>query len=388
MIEILTLVLLVIFAGVVGYLLLRPEKKADGSGSMLLIQQQIDALRNDTSQSLQFTADTVSRTLKDTTDIVFQSLRTSTDQMNQQIGVMTKTMQNVSEQLNQQMSTQTSTIGSRLDNAAKVIGELQHSQGQILKAGDEIKQLGQSMSKLEELLKAPKLRGGLGELLLEDLLRQILPQNSFATQYRFRNGNTVDAVIKTANGMISIDSKFPLENFRKMIEAQTEQEKKSFYKLFVSDVKKHIDAISQKYIVPDENTFDFALMYIPAENIYYETIIKNDLYGDENVLYNYAVSKRVFSVSPNTFYPQLQIIALGFKGMEVEKGAKEIIQNLTRLHGDLTKFAEEFELLGKHLTNASNKYGETARKLDKFEEKLHQASGQALPPAGQNELPL
>jgi DNA recombination protein RmuC len=242
-----------------------------------------------------------------------------------------------------------------------------------------MKQLGASVGQLELLLKAPKLRGGLGELMLEDLLRQVLPAALYATQYRFRNGNTVDAIVKTANGIIPIDSKFPLENFRKMVETTNEAEKKSAYKLFVNDVKKHIDAIAEKYIAPDEGTFDFALMYIPAENIYYETIIKNDNYEDEANIYNYGVQRKVFSVSPNTFYAQLHVIWLGFKGMEVEKSAKEIIQNLARLQGDLQRFADEFETVGKHLTNAKNKYDETARKLDTFEEKLKHSSAGALP---------
>jgi DNA recombination protein RmuC len=214
----------------------------------------------------------------------------------------------------------------------------------------------------------------------------VLPAEAYAAQYKFRSGHTVDAVIKTANGMIPVDSKFPLENFRKIVDAQTDAEKKAYYKVFVNDVKKHIDSIAQKYILPDEGTFEFALMYIPAENIYYETIIKNELYGDENNLYNYAVSKKVFSVSPNTFYAQLHVIALGFKGMEVEKSAKEIIQNLSRLQGELEKFQEDFDLVGRHITNASNKFGDATKRLDKLEEKLKQSSSSALPPAGQGEL--
>jgi len=127
------------------------------------------------------------------------------------------------------------------------------------------------------------------------------------------------------------------------------QRKKASYKLFVSDVKKHIDAIAQKYIAPDEGTFDFALMYIPAENIYYETIIKNDDYDDETNIYNYGVPAPGLSVSPNTFYAQLHVLALGFKGMEVEKSAKEIIQNLARLQGDLQRLPMSLKRLGNIL---------------------------------------
>jgi DNA recombination protein RmuC len=376
--EIVTLIFVVVLAGLVGVFLFKKQgEQPEGSNqSTALMQQQIESLRGEVSQSL-----------KTATDTMFQSMRATSENLNQQISLVTQSIQKTTEQVNQQLSAQTSTIGTRLDTAAKVIGDLQKSQGQLLQATEEMKQLGVSVAQLEGLLKAPKLRGGLGESMLEDLLKQVIPASSYATQYRFRNGNTVDAIVRTANGIIPIDSKFPLENFRKMVESSSEAEKKASYKLFVSDVKKHIDAIAQKYIAPDEGTFDFALMYIPAENIYYETIIKNDDYDDETNIYNYGVQRRVFSVSPNTFYAQLHVLALGFKGMEVEKSAKEIIQNLARLQGDLQRFADEFETVGKHLTNAKNKYDEAARKLDTFEEKLKHSSAGALPvPPVQGEL--
>ena len=375
--EIITLILLLVLVVLVGVVLLkRPGGTSTNDQSSMLMQQQVESLRNEVSQSL-----------KSATDTMFQGMRATSENLNNQVAMVTQSIQKTTEQLNQQLSAQTSTIGTRLDTAAKVIGDLQKSQGQLLQATEEMKQLGESVAQLEGLLKAPKLRGGLGESMLEDLLKQVIPASNYTLQHRFRNGNTVDAIIRTANGIVSIDSKFPLENFRKMAEAQSEAEKKSFYKLFVSDVKKHIDAIADKYIVPDEGTFDFALMYIPAENIYYETIIKNDDYEDGTNIYNYGVQRRVFSVSPNTFYAQLHVIALGFKGMEVEKSAKEIIQNLARLHGDLQRFADEFETVGKHLTNAKNKYDESARRLDTFEEKLRNSSvGGISPPPVQGEL--
>ncbi len=373
--EIVTVILLAVLIGIIAYTQWRPKPVSVQDQSQLMIQQQLDSLRTEVAQTLRATTEAVSQNIKQSSDVMFESLRTSTDNINQQLGNVRQSLNQTTEQFNQQLSAQTSTIGTRLDNAARVIQDLKQSQGQLMQAGEEIKQLGQSMSKLEELLKAPKLRGGLGELLLGDILKQVLPAASYETQFRFKTGNAVDAIIRTANGIIPIDSKFPLENFRKMAEAQNDAEKKAAYKLFVSDVKKHIDAISQKYILTDEGTFDFALMYIPAENIYYETVIKNEMYGDANNLYEYCVSKRVFAVSPNTLYPQLQVIALGFKGMEVEKSAKTIIQNLTRLQSDLGKFTEDFEKVGVHLTNAKNKYDDANHRLDKFDAKLKQSSG-------------
>ncbi len=340
-------------------------KKPDvSSQSELRIQQQIEALRSAVTMNLNNTSDTV----------------------RQQISSVVSQMQNTNEVLNTQLSNvtrqvqeATGQVGNRLDGAAKVIGEVQKNLGELGKATQEIKELGQNVSKLEEMLQAPKLRGGLGELMLEEVLKQVIPATSYAVQYRFRNGHTVDAIIRTANGIIPIDSKFPFENFKKMVDANLDAEKKSYYKAFINDVKKHIDAIASKYILPDEGTFDFALMYIPAENIYYETIIRNEQYGNENGIYEYASSRRVFPVSPNTFYTQLHVMALGFKGLQIEKSAKEIIQNLSRLQNDLQKFMEDFDTVGRHLTNAKNKYDEAVRKIDAFNDKLKMTTAHDLP---------
>jgi DNA recombination protein RmuC len=341
----------------------------------LLIQQQVEALRSEMAGSMKNSADTVSSNLKNTTDSINKQIATVVQQM-------LKTSELVNNQLadvTRQVQEATGQVGNRLDGAAKVIGDVQKNLGELGKATQEIKELGQNVSKLEEMLQAPKLRGGLGELMLEELLRQVIPASSYATQYRFRNGQVVDAIIRTPNGIIPIDAKFPFENFRKMIESHSETEKKTAYRTFINDVKKHIDSIAQKYILPDEGTFDFALMYIPAENIYYETIIKNEIYGDTNTLYEYAYARRVFPVSPNTFYTQLQVVSLGFKGLQIEKSAKEIIQNLSRLQNDLQKFAEDFETVGKHLTNAKNKYDESSRKLEMLDDKLKLVTSQTLP---------
>jgi DNA recombination protein RmuC len=363
--ELVSIILLVVVAGLLVLLLIRSTgRKADDTGSsVLLMQQQIEALRAEVDRSLKNTADSLSSALNHTQ----QTLLT----------VVNDLRKNVTDQL----QNNTGQVGTRLDNAAKVIQDVQNKLGELGRATQEIKELGQSVSKLEEMLRAPKLRGGLGELLLEDLLKQVLPVGAYDVQYTFRNGQTVDAIIHTAGGKVPVDSKFPLENFRKMIDAKSEQEKKTAYRMFVSDVKKHVDAIAEKYIVPDEGTFDFALMYIPAENIYYETIIKDESFGEDSGLYAYATKKHVVPVSPNSFYAHLRVIALGLKGLQIERSAKEIIQNLTRLNAELQKFADVFDTLGTHLNNAKNKFDEADKKLSAFTERLK--SVQSLP-AGQD----
>lgn len=342
------------------------QKTVDTSQSALLFQQQVDSLRGEVSQNLKNTSDSVTEALKNTTNVLFQSLKNTSDTVNQQLNVVTNQLSSVTQQL----QNNTGQVGTRLDTAAKVIQDVQNKLGELGKATQEIKELGQSVSKLEEMLKAPKLRGGLGELLLEDLLKQVLPSNAYDFQYSFKNGQTVDAVIRTAGGLVPVDSKFPLENFRKTIEAKSDQERKTAARLFKTDVKKHVDAIAQKYILPDEGTFDFALMYVPAENIYYETIIKEDSFDEETSIYSYASGKHVVPVSPNTFYAHLRVIALGLKGLQIERSAKEIFQHLHRLESELNKFTELFETLGTQLSNAKNNYDKADKQLSAFSDKL------------------
>jgi DNA recombination protein RmuC len=348
--EIISLVISVVVAVLVLLMLLRTSKRTgdDSTQSTLLFQQQIDSLRGEVSQNLKNTSDTLVTSLKNTTDVVLQQLNSVTHQMQNNTGQM----------------------GTRLDNAAKVIQDVHNKLGELGKATQEIKELGQSVSKLEEMLKAPKLRGGLGELLLEDLLKQVLPANAYDIQYRFKGGQAVDAVIRLAGHMVPVDSKFPLENFQKMVEAKSEQEKRSAARLFKTDVKKHIDAIAGKYILPDEGTYDFALMYIPAENIFYETIIKDESFPDDEGLQMYAGSRHVIPVSPNSFYAYLRVIALGLKGLQIEKSAKEIFQNLELLGTELRKFNDVFETLGAQLNNAKNNYDKADKQLSGLTEKF------------------
>ncbi|MBP8976935.1 MAG: DNA recombination protein RmuC [Bacteroidetes bacterium] len=366
--ETIILVLITILIVLVGLQFLRQNKPQPDSSAQAIsfFQQQIDSLRNEVQQTLKNTTDTVSVSLKSTTDVLFQTLKSTTDVVNQQLSVVTAQLGNVT----QQIQNNTGQVGQRLDTAAKVIQEVQGKLGELGKATQEIKELGQSVSKLEEMLRAPKLRGGLGELLLEDLLKQVLPVNAYGIQYTFRNGQTVDAIIRTAGGIVPVDSKFPLENFRKMIDAKTEQEKKVATRQFRNDVKKHIDAIAEKYILPDEGTFDFALMYIPAENIYYETIIRDEEFDNEEGLYSYATKRHVVPVSPNGFYAQLRIIALGLKGLQIEQSAHYIVQTLDRLSTELQKFIDVFDTLGTHLTNAKNNYDKADKQLSTLSEKL------------------
>ena len=260
-------------------------------------------------------------------------------------------------------------VGQRLDNAASVINNLHNTLGKLEKTNEQIVAISKDISGLQNLLRAPKFRGEMGETLLGNLLEQVLPKEHYRLQYQFKSGDTVDAVIILGVNIVPIDAKFPLENFQGLVNSTTEDDKNMFRKKFVADVKNRINEISTKYILPDEKTFDFAMMYIPAENVYYETTIKQDLLS-------YALSKKVVPVSPNTFYAYLEVILLGLKGMQVERNAKDILANLSRMQQDLFRFTEDFRLVGGHIQNARAKFDEAKIKLDKFQEKLISSSNE------------
>jgi len=234
----------------------------------------------------------------------------------------------------------TQSLNERLDTAAKVIGQVQRNIG-------EMSEIGRGMKELQDFLKSPKLRGNIGEQVLNELLTQMLPKQSFSLQYSFKSGEKVDAAIKTSAGIIPVDSKFPMENFRKMMKSESEAEKKSHEKVFVKDVKNHIKTISQKYILTEEGTIDYALMYIPSEAVYYE-IVNNPS------LFDYSSSKRVLPVSPTTFYAYVRAILMSFEGQKIEQKAREILSAIRAVQKDYTKVDDNLSKLQRHLNNAYN----------------------------------
>ena len=276
-------------------------------------------------------------------------------------------------------------VGERLDRAATVVGEVQGSLGKLAEATQRVAEVGRDLQGLERILKSPKIRGGLGETLLAELLAQMLPREHYELQYGFKSGEKVDAVIRIGPGLVPVDAKFPLENFRRMVEESDEERRQSFRKAFGRDVKLRIEEIAKKYILPDEETYDFALMYVPAENVYYETIVKDDSSEDESIA-TYALSRRVVPVSPNSLYAYLQVIILGLRGLRIEANAREIQNDLIRLGGDIDRVREHFDKVRTHLGNAQKQFEEADRDLGRFEAKLEAVEGKVverrLPEAG------
>jgi len=273
------------------------------------------------------------RTMQQSIDITNKTLNES---MQTNSTTMVRTLQENSRQLNE-----------RLDKAAAVIRDVGHEVGQM-------SEIGRNMRELQDFLKSPKLRGNIGEQVLKDLITQIFPKNSFHLQYEFASGEKVDAAIQTDAGILPIDAKFPMENFQKLSKAKTEEETTALRKDFSRDIKKHIDAIAKKYILPTEGTMDFALMYVPSESVFYEIVVMDDLV-------EYAKQQRVYIVSPTTLYAHLQTILLSFEGRKIEAQSKEVLRLLRGLQIDYDKVNESMDVLGKHLGNASNQYSNVNR---------------------------
>jgi len=231
-------------------------------------------------------------------------------------------------------------------------------------------EVGKDIQGLEQILKSPKVRGGLGETLLAELLSQMLPQEHYTLQHPFKSGERVDAALRIGDRLVAVDAKFPLENFRRMLDEGEEDKRRPVRRQFVRDVRTRIDEIAKKYILPDEGTFDFALMYVPAENVYYEIIIKDETDLADDPIATYALSKRVVPVSPNSFYAYLQVIILGLRGLKIEANAQNILNDLARLAGDLDKVREPLRTLGRHIGNAQSQFTEAERALDRFGAKL------------------
>ncbi|MDD4954048.1 MAG: DNA recombination protein RmuC [Candidatus Omnitrophica bacterium] len=296
--------------------------------------------------------------------------------INQQLSSVTQQLNDRLRETSIALQDTHKTVGQRLDSATKVFGDVQKSLGRLEETHKQIYEISKDISSLQDLLRAPKFRGEMGETLLGKLLEEVLPKENIKLQYHFKNGDTVDAAVVIGQNLISIDAKFPLENFRKMQDAPGDEERKPVYRAFVRDVKTRIDEVASKYILPDEGTFDFALLYIPAEAVYYE------ISRDEE-LSMYAKSRKIVFVSPNTFYAYLQAILYGLRGISIQRNIQKVMAELARVQGDFKKFQDDFDLVGGHLTNAAKKYTDAKSKLSALTDKLATAAQNKQIEAGQ-----
>ena len=255
-------------------------------------------------------------------------------------------------------------INERLDNAGRVIAQLTKELGGISQVGPDIR-------RLTETLASPKLRGNFGEEMLENMLSQALPKNGYDIQHKFKNGEVVDAIIFVGEKILPIDSKFSMENFRLYKEAKTDESAEGLKKAFLKDVKKRVDEIHKKYILPQENTFDFALMYIPSEGVFSEVL-------DDTTTLTYAREKKVYFVSPNTLYHHLQIILLSLRGQKINEAAQQILAMISGIKQESDKFGRNLEILGNHIKNAGNTMGTVSNDFSKLKSSIQNASSLKL----------
>ena len=292
------------------YLILRPKKKEEQpNNEMLVLHQRLDSF---------------SSIMNDQLERSRQASEKATLTVHQQVQGFTQGMTQIQENLKQMH--------------------------------DSVK----SVSSFQDIFKSPKLRGIWGEASLEAALSEYFPKDHYEIQHYFRSGEAVDAVLKLPNDLLlPIDSKFNWENFEKMINAEDDINRELFRKQFYSDVKRKIDEIASKYLLPAEGTTDWALMYVPAETVYYELI--NNL-KDVDIA-KYARTKKVQLVSPNTFALSISAILHWFKDVQINKQTKDIMKKLDRIVIDGGKLGDEFQKLGKHISNAKSAYDDSEKRL-------------------------
>jgi DNA recombination protein RmuC len=276
-------------------------------------------------------------------------------------------LQGVVETMDRRLAELDTKVDRRLESASQTTHKIHERLGKVDEATTQMLERAKDLARLEQALRPPKARGGFGELLLENLLRDRLPPSAYRMQFTFASGERVDAVVQVDRA-IPIDSKFPLDNYNRLVEAESDDERSLAERQFARDVRQHIDAIAAKYIRPDEGTYDFAFMYIPVEAVYYELAC-----GKTGALLSYAHERRVFPVSPTTFTAYLQVIALGLRGMQIEQHAHEVMAYVADLQRDFDRFTDDFDKIGTHLGHAQSKYHEAGKRLDRLETKLERA---------------
>jgi DNA recombination protein RmuC len=289
--------------------------------------------------------------------------------VSQQLGNITQQIQSGMASTGSLVSDAQRAVANQLQSATAIMGTLQQQLGKVEQSGHD---LSDTAKAIETVLGGSKTRGLLGEVALERMLADTLPSSAYQMQYRFSTGEVVDAAVHFGNKVVPIDSKFPLEDFRRMVE-QGEEARKGFS----NAVRTHADSIAKKYVLPGEHTLDFALMFVPSESVYYELLMSSDTKGIP--LDAYCRERRVIPVSPNSLYAHLSVILMGLKGLQIEENALRLHAGLSGLQTQWDNFAAVFEKLGTHLRNASQSYGDADRRLERARDSLAQMAEGSLP---------
>jgi len=317
------------------------EESRDG---MYLLQQQMEQLRN-----------TMDERMGESTERMYESVKT-------QFSESQRAIKDVNEQMIR-----------HLTDVTKGVTEANE-------AGKQIFSVAESLKDLEKVLKHQKQRGNLGEASLQLILENMLPPTAYKLQYQFDGGETVDAVIITPDGMIPLDAKFSLDNYRRLVDETDESARMELEKEFKNDLKKRIDETA-KYIRPNDGTLPFAFMYIPAEAIYYDLLVNEvgSVKVNTRSLIDYAYKdKNVIIVSPTTFAAYLQTVLYGFKAFQIEKQAKDIQKNVEMLTRHMNAYGEYFNKVGNSLSTTVNHYNAANKELGKVDKDVTRITGQSI----------
>lgn len=276
------------------------------------------------------------------------------------------------EKLSESREEMQKAVHSQFSESQKLIKDITAQVAQVQESNKQVFTIGEQLQNLEKVLKNQKQRGNLGEASLELVLSNILPPNVYKIQYEFKNGDKVDAVILTKDGMIPVDAKFSLDNYNRIINETDETRKEELEKEFKNDLKKRIDETA-KYIKPQEGTLPFAFMFIPAEGIYYDLLINEvgSVKANTRSLIDYAYKdKNVIIVSPTTFAAYLQSVLYGFRAFKIEESAREIRKRVEDLATHLKKYDDYMKKLGGHLGTSVNAYNTAYKELNKVDKDI------------------
>jgi DNA recombination protein RmuC len=276
-------------------------------------------------------------------------------------GEMNRTLALGLQQATQALST---SIGHAREDTRATIDErflaVSARLGDLKATNDRIVEFSRSLDDFQRMLQSPQLRGDFGEFTLEQMLVEVIPADSYELQAPLGMGR-VDALIRTPHGALCVDSKFPLDNFRRALAAEGSG-REAALKAFHADVKARVAEIAERYVRPPA-TLEMALMFVPAENVYYELLTRPDLM-------EHCRERRVIPVSPNSMYAYLQALAIGFRGLKIHQEARRVEHLLGDLRTRFERFGDHFGKLGRHLEAAQGQYTSASRHADRFQSAL------------------
>ena len=299
---------------------------------------------------------------------------------NQSFLLLQNQIQEITRTLDAKLGEIPGVIRNQFGESAKIIREVTEKLTKLDETNKQVVNFADQLKSLQDILKNPKQRGVLGEYYLETVLKNVLPPGSYQTQYEFKDGTKVDAVIFVKDKIIPVDSKFSLENYNRILEADDKNEKKKLEEVFKNDLKNRIDETA-KYIKPEEGTMEFAFMFIPSEAIYYDLLINKigTVKANTRDLVEYAmVQKKIIIVSPTSFLAYLQTVLQGLRALQIEESAQEIKKGVENLARHLISYEIYMQKMGNHLGTTVNMYNSAYKEFSKIDKDVYKISGEKI----------